>query len=376
LSDLTLIILSAGNSSRFKAVTKKQWLRIGRDPLWLFVAKRFQNYTHFADTVITGSREEIKYMKAFADFTFAQGGESRQESILNALKFVKTPYVLISDHARGCVPKEMVERIVEEKGKADCIVPYLKVSDTVVYEDETIERDKVKLIQTPQLSKTQILKKALQDSKIVYTDESSAIKSIGGKILYVEGSPKAHKLTYKSDIEKLSCLKAPSNDIFTGYGFDVHPFEESKKMYLCGVEIESDFGFKAHSDGDVAIHALIDSLLGAAGAGDIGELFPDTDDRYKDIDSKILLKKSVEFIKNVGFEIINTDITIIAQKPRLLKYKERMRDSIASLLNVDRSRVNIKATTTERLGFVGREEGVAVSAVSTLKFYQWVEMGI
>ena len=144
-------------------------------------------------------------------------------------------------------------------------------------------------------------------------------------------------------------------------------------MYLCGVKIESEFGFKAHSDGDVAIHALIDSLLAAAAAGDIGELFPDNDDRYKDIDSKILLKNCVNFIKSVGFEIINTDITIIAQKPKLLKYKDMMREKISSLLEIDKSRVNIKATTTEKLGFIGREEGVAVSAVSTLKFYQWME---
>ncbi len=372
MPDLTLIILSAGHSRRFGTVTKKQWLRIEDTPLWLFVAKKFQNYTYFADTIITGSEEEIKYMKNFADFTFVKGGESRQESLLNALEFVKTPYVLVSDHARGCVPKEMVERIIKHKNRADCIVPYLKVSDTVVYKNETIDRDEVKLLQTPQLSKTDILKEALK-SKTLYTDESSAIKAIGGSVFYVEGSPKAHKLTYKEDIKKLECLKPPLKDSFTGYGFDVHPFCKDKDMYLCGVKIESEFGFKAHSDGDVAIHALIDSLLAAAAAGDIGELFPDNDDRYKDIDSKILLKNCVNFIKSVGFEIINTDITIIAQKPKLLKYKDMMREKISSLLEIDKSRVNIKATTTEKLGFIGREEGVAVSAVSTLKFYQWME---
>ncbi len=371
MPDLSIILLSAGHSSRFGAVTKKQWLRVGNTPLWLDLAKRFQNYTNDDKIIITAAADEIKYMKKFADFEFVKGGESRQESLSNALKRVSTPYVLVSDIARACVDKEMIDRILEKKGKGDCIVPYLKVNDTVVYKNETIDRDEVKLIQTPQLSKTDVLKKALSQDRL-FTDESGAIKSIGGKILYVEGSPDAHKITYFQDLKKLNCLKPPSNDIFVGEGFDVHPFEDGKTMYLGGVKIDTPYGFKAHSDGDVAIHALIDSLLGAAGAGDIGELFPDTDEKYKNIDSKILLEKTAYFIKSVGFEIINADITIMAQKPKLLNYKENMRKTLASILKIEPFRINIKATTTEKLGFIGRSEGVAVSAVSLLKFYRWV----
>jgi len=371
LPDLSLILLSAGHSSRFGAVTKKQWLRVGSMPLWLDLAKRFQNYTSYKDVIITAAFDEIKYMKKFADYTFEIGGKSRQESLLNALEKVKTRFVIVSDIARACVCKDMFERILKHKNEADCIVPYLKVSDTVVYKDDTIDRDEVKLIQTPQLSKVEVLKKALMQKEI-FTDESSAIKAIGGNIKYVEGSVEAHKITYFEDLKKLNCLKKPSKDIFIGNGFDVHPFEDNKKMYLGGVEIDCGYGFKAHSDGDVALHALIDSLLGAVGAGDIGELFPDSDEAYKDIDSKILLKKVADFIKNVGFEIINTDITIMAQKPKLQQYKNEMQKVIADILQTDRFKVNIKATTTEKLGFVGREEGVAVNAVSSLKFYQWV----
>ena len=371
MPDLSLVLLSAGHSSRFGAVTKKQWLRVGSLPLWLDLAKRFQNYTTYKDVIITAAFDEIKYMKKFADYTFEIGGESRQESLLNALKKVKTEYVIVSDIARACVEKEMFERILDNKSRADCIVPYLKVSDTVVYKDKTINRDEVKLIQTPQLSRVEILKKALTQKEI-FTDESSAIKAIGGSIKYVEGSIEAHKITYFEDLKKLNCLKPPSNDIFVGEGFDVHAFEDNKKMYLCGVLIDCGYGFKAHSDGDVAIHALIDSLLGAAGAGDIGELFPDSDNAYKDIDSKVLLKRVVKFIRSVGFEIINCDITIMAQKPKLSKYKNKMQETIANILQIDRFKVNIKATTTEKLGFIGREEGVGVNAVSSLKFYQWV----
>ena len=144
-------------------------------------------------------------------------------------------------------------------------------------------------------------------------------------------------------------------------------------MYLCGVELKTNYGFKAHSDGDVAIHSLIDALLGASGMGDIGELFPDNDPKYKNIDSKKLLSYVVTKIYNYGYEIINVDITIIAQKPKLISYKQLFREKLAEILQLDKSKINIKATTTEKLGFVGRSEGVAVISNANLKFYNWME---
>jgi 2-C-methyl-D-erythritol 4-phosphate cytidylyltransferase/2-C-methyl-D-erythritol 2,4-cyclodiphosphate synthase len=145
-------------------------------------------------------------------------------------------------------------------------------------------------------------------------------------------------------------------------------------MYLGGVKIESEFGFKAHSDGDVAIHALIDALLGAAGMGDIGMMFPDNDERYKGIDSKELLKVVVTKLRNFGFVIINVDITIAAQKPRIGNYKTPMRKTLSAILNIEPQRVNIKATTTEKLGFIGRSEGVGVIANANLKYFDWTKI--
>jgi 2-C-methyl-D-erythritol 4-phosphate cytidylyltransferase/2-C-methyl-D-erythritol 2,4-cyclodiphosphate synthase len=370
LPDLTLVILSAGNSTRFGSQVKKQWICINDRPLWKFVAQRFSDITDFKDIIITASKKEINYMRKNSDYLFVEGGETRQDSLYNALSLVNTTYVLVTDVARACVTESMIKNIIDVKDKADIIVPYLSVSDTVVYEDKTIDRDKVKLIQTPQLSKTAVLKEAL-DQKEIFTDDSSAIKSIGGTIFYTKGSIKAKKITRYDDLKALECLSEPNNSVFIGTGFDVHQFCENKKMYLGGIEIESDFGFLAHSDGDVALHALIDALLGAIGAGDIGELFPDTEDRYKDIDSKVMLKEVITFIKEVGFEINNVDITIMAETPRLSSYKDKMRKTIASILECEPVRVNIKATTTEKLGFVGRKEGVAVEAVASLKFYNW-----
>ena len=143
-------------------------------------------------------------------------------------------------------------------------------------------------------------------------------------------------------------------------------------MVLGGVEIESKFGFKAHSDGDVALHSLIDALLGAIGAGDIGEWFPDNDNAYKNADSKELLKKVVDFLGNVGFVINNIDMTIIAQTPKISPYKRALQESIATLLSVPLYAVNIKATTTEQLGFIGRGEGVCVMTSALLKRFDWL----
>ncbi len=370
MTDLTVVILSAGNSTRFGTVCKKQWLRIGSKPLWQFVADRLSKALHVKDVIITAHPDEISYMQKHGDYTIVEGGSSRQDSLKKAIEQVDTPYVLVTDVARACIPHEMLERIIQAKDKADIIVPYLAVNDTVVYQNQTINRDDVKLIQTPQLSKTNILKKALEQQTL-YTDDSSAIKSIGGTVFYEKGSIKAKKITVFDDVLTLTCLKAPSKQTFTGTGFDVHQFCSDKEMFLGAIQIDSDLGFKAHSDGDVALHALIDALLGAIGGGDIGELYPDTDMKNKDIDSKVMLLEVVTFIKQVGFEINNIDITIMAQKPKISPYKEQMRRAIANIVQIEPIFVNIKATTTEKLGFVGRKEGVAVQAVVTLQYYNW-----
>ena len=373
MPELTLVLLAAGSASRFVKdfPVKKQWVYVDDKPLWLFVAKRFHTFYDFEKIVIVSSKEEINYMKNFSrEFEYVVGGNSRQESLKNSLEKVETPYVLVSDVARACVTKEMIDEIISQYDKAECIVPTLNVSDTVIYDKETIDREKVKLIQTPQLSKTDILKEALSQKEF-FTDDSSAIKSMGKTIFYTKGNTFAKKITYIADLKELGCLKPPKELFFVGTGYDVHQFCSNKDMYLCGVKIESELGFLAHSDGDVAIHALIDSLLGAIGAGDIGELFPDTKKEYEGIDSKILLKRVVKFIKSVGYEIVNCDITIQAETPKLSPYKQKMRETLANILGLEPVRVNVKATTTEKLGFVGRKEGVAVEATSMIKIYRW-----
>ena len=373
LKDITLMVLCAGNSSRFEFITKKQWLRVGDIPLWLFVTNRLKNFYNFKQIIVVGHNEEINYMKKFdTSFSFVSGGNTRQNSIKNGLQEVTTKYVMVTDVARSCVPKKIIKNLIKNRKKASCIVPALDVSDTVIFKNDTINRDEVKLIQTPQLSKTKILKEALKTKK-EFTDDSSAIKAFGGKIFYIKGSQKSTKLTFGKELKTVKCLKKPSKDFFTGIGIDIHQFEENKPMVLGGVKIESDFGFKAHSDGDVAIHSIIDAILGAANGGDIGEFFPDNDSRYKNADSKELLKYIVKFISNIGFSIVNIDLTILAQTPKINPYKQNMQKSLSKLLNIPQYKINIKATTAENMGFIGRKEGVMVQSIATLKYTNWIK---
>ena len=195
--DVTLIVLCAGNSTRFEHKTKKQWIRIDNEPLWLNVTKRLASFSQFDKIIVASHEDELNYMKNFTDdFTFVKGGDTRQQSILNCLEFVTTKYVMISDVARACIPQSVIKNLLNEKENADCIVPVLNVTDTVIYETNTINRDEVKLIQTPQLSLTKTLKKAL-DTNIEFTDESSAIKAIEGTIKYIQGSNESKKFNHR-----------------------------------------------------------------------------------------------------------------------------------------------------------------------------------
>lgn len=370
MSNTTLILLGAGNSTRFQSDVKKQWLTIGDIPLWLYVAEKFEKSALFEKVIIVSSQAEIEYMQHFADYDYVVGGDCRQASLNHGLQEVESEYVLVSDIARCCVPEVMIKRILDAKEKGSCIVPVLPVVDTLYLNGSPIDREQTKIIQTPQLSVTKLLKKALQTDKM-FTDDSSAIASLGEKVYFVKGSTKAHKLTTLEDLQKLPCLQPPSSKVLTGFGIDTHPFERDKQMVLCGVPIASEYGFKAHSDGDVAIHALIDALLGAVGMGDIGELYPDNDTSYKDIDSKILLQDCVKRIHCFGYTIHNIDMTMVIQSPKIAPYKAQMRSTLASILKIRKNLVNIKATTAEKLGFIGRNEGVTVHCVATLGYISW-----
>ena len=371
MADVSLILLAAGDSNRLNLPTKKQWLYIDDTPLWQFVANRFKSFYTFKKIIIVGNQKELALMQKFDEhFCYVAGGNTRQASLKNALEQVSSQYVMVSDVARACIPKKLVTKLIKKRAKKACVVPSLVVSDTLYFENRPIPREKARLIQTPQLSHTKTLKKILQSNQ-EFTDESSAFYNANKRVIFVQGSKEAHKITYKDELLQMPCLKPPSNIIKSGFGLDIHQFEQNKQMYLAGVAIDAPFGFKAHSDGDVAIHAIIDALLGASALGDIGELFPDNEPKYKNIDSRKLLKEVVALIQAVGYEIVHIDMTILAEVPKIAPYKKHMQKELAKSMQLLQEKINIKATRGEKLGFVGRKEGVQVNAIATLQYYKW-----
>lgn len=425
MKDISLILLAAGDSSRFELPVKKQWLRVGELPLWQYVAQSVARAHPFKKIVIAVNEEDVSYCERLyacslvsargesaecntseykfqrkqggigcgADdlndaskprgaenfkaqvgcsstnlkFHFAPGGANRQSSLKNALKLVDSELVLVSDVARAQISPGLISSLIRNLGGADCISPYLGVNDTTYLGEDVVKREELRLIQTPQLSRTALLKKALDGSEI-FTDDSAAVRSAGGRLEFIKGEAGALKITRASDLAALN-LKPCLRDIFCGTGYDVHALEKGAGIVLGGVQIPCEFALIAHSDGDVAIHALIDAICGAAMLGDIGELFPDSDAKLKGADSKELLRKVMRRVRGYGYELVNADITIIAQRPKIGAYKAQMQEVLSEILNC--ARVNVKATTTEGLGFTGRSEGIAAQAAVSLKFYDW-----
>ena len=407
MKDISLILLAAGDSSRFELPVKKQWLRVGELPLWQYVAQNIARAHPFKKIIIAVNEEDVSYCKRLyacslasargesaecgtseykfqrkqggieystdecgssnLKFHFAPGGANRQSSLKNALQLVESELVLVSDVARAQISPGLISSLIRNLGGADCISPYLGVNDTTYLGEAVVKREELRLIQTPQLSRTALLKKALDGSEI-FTDDSAAVGSAGGRLEFIKGEAGALKITRASDLAALN-LKPCSRDIFCGTGYDVHALEKGVGIVLGSVQIPCEFALIAHSDGDVAIHALIDAICGAAMLGDIGELFPDSDAKLKGADSKELLRKVMRRVRGYGYELVNADITIIAQRPKIGAYKAQMQEVLSEILNC--ARVNVKATTTEGLGFTGRSEGIAAQAAVSLKFYDW-----
>ncbi|MBO7369813.1 MAG: 2-C-methyl-D-erythritol 4-phosphate cytidylyltransferase, partial [Campylobacter sp.] len=200
MPEISLVLLAAGNSTRFKSPVKKQWIRIDDDPLWLYVAKDLAKKANFSKIVIVANPDDLGYMKKFSDeFEFVGGGELRQISLKNALNKIDSEFVLVSDVARANISQNLINSLLQNLGKFDCVSPYLGVSDTAYLGENEIKRDDIKLIQTPQLSRTNLLKKALQKDEI-FTDDSLAIKSVGGSLGFVKGEVSAKKITQISDL--------------------------------------------------------------------------------------------------------------------------------------------------------------------------------
>ena len=312
------------------------------------------------------------------------GGAHRQDSVMNGLAYLAPSvqahdWVLVHDAARPCLRGTDVSALVDalEKNPRGAaaqiggVVLAAPIVDTVKRELasglETVDRAGLWRALTPQVFGYAQLRQALQDAAdagVAVTDEAQAMQRLGIRAALVAGSPFNIKVTRAEDLEVAAAIlkMGESNQMRIGQGVDVHAFGAGDHVVLGGVRIAHAQGIIAHSDGDVVIHALCDALLGAMGDGDIGQHFPDSDPRYRGADSRVFLRAVATRMKSAGLRLINADITVLAEAPRIGAHRSAMAANLAQDLHVAATAINIKATTTERLGFIGRQEGLAAMA--------------
>lgn len=388
------IIAAAGSGKRFRGELPKQFLKLGGQTVLQSSVRAF-NENERVDSILVAAGDAYKELVAEQCAGFEKlravvsGGRERQDSIYNALMQARllnesaseNTLVLVHDAARPFVTQEIINSVTEGAWECGGAVPAVPLTDTVRQMSQTSEaldmaellkeggsriptrslnRRHLCAVQTPQGFRIGILgaayEKAYADG-FFGTDDASTVERMGINLKIVKGDYANKKITTKEDMR---------SEMRIGSGYDVHRLAEGRELYLCGVKIPHEKGLLGHSDADVAVHALMDAMLGAAGLGDIGKHFPDSDERYKGISSLTLLREVCRMLKKEGYRVGNVDLTLIAQRPKIAPYIAQMKQRLAELLDVSANDVNIKGTTTEGLGFAGREEGIAAEAVCIL----------
>lgn len=301
---------------------------------------------------------------------FAPAGETRTQSVKNAAELAEGDIVLIHDGARPLVAPKEVQASVDDALKFGSSVICTPVKDTIrCFDGEKSfcpPRDTLYTVRTPQTFSLALYRYALENAQEEYTDDAQLLDAIGVAPHITLGEYGNIKLTTPDDIA-VAKIYLGGERMRIGHGYDVHRLIAGRDLILGGVKIDYEKGLLGHSDADVLVHAVMDSLLGAAALGDIGKLFPDTDPKYSGADSLVLLKEVARKVREAGYEIENTDATVIAQAPKLSPHIENMRKNIADAAGLNISSVSVKATTEEGLGFSGSGEGIAAHAVSLLK---------
>lgn len=372
------IILAGGSGSRMGADCNKVLLELCGTPVITRSVKAFED---LVDGIVLASREEdIPAMETAMEsvalpVTIVSGGASRQESVWNGLCALpaECTHVLIHDGARCLVDADTIRRCMASVEKCNTGIAANPAIDTIkqVDTDETVvstpDRSTLRAVQTPQGFTVELIRrahKAAQADDFLGTDDASLVERLGIPVHLTMGNRRNIKLTTPEDLAMAkSFLPYDFPALRVGQGYDVHRLVEGRDLILCGVNVPHTMGLLGHSDADVALHALMDAMLGALALGDIGKHFPDTEEQYRGISSMKLLEHVVTLLESHHARVTNCDVTIIAQKPKLLPYIPQMRENVAAALKLPLDRVNVKATTTERLSFEGREEGISAQAV-------------
>lgn len=391
MEKIVALITACGRGNRFNRGEgiPKQYLPLAGIPMLRHSIMAFLNHPQVSDVLCVIHPDDIElYEQSTIGLDLLNpvfGGETRQSSIrigLEELIDYKPNKVLIHDGVRPFVSKRIINGILEKLESHPAVIPAIAVEDTIKKIGDgkiewTLERENLWRAQTPQGFLYQdILNSHIAFKDLNFTDDSALNEYAGIPVAIVPGSQNNFKITTEEDYDRAKHMIPFLIDDYreetrSGIGFDVHGFrkienDENNFIRLCGTEIEFDKKILAHSDGDVGIHALIDALLGAIGQGDIGEHFPPSEQKWKNCDSREMLKKVYELIQKSSASILNIDLTIICEKPKILKYKNKMKEELSAILGISTQRINIKATTTEKLGFIGREEGIACQVIASV----------
>lgn len=378
---IAAVIVAAGRGLRAGGPLPKQYRPLGGCPILAHSIRALAGHGEVARAVVViHPNDAALYDAAVAPYlnglnvTTCTGGKERGDSVLAglaALENTGTEMVLIHDGARPLVAAALISRVIAATRKTGAAAPALPITDTLWQGTDgqvvgSIARHGLYSAQTPQGFWLAEILAAHKAAKTAATDDVQIALSAGIDVAIVAGDARNIKITAAEDFARASALIGGEMDIRTGNGFDVHAFEVGDHVTLCGVEILHDHGLKGHSDADVAMHALSDAIYGALAKGDIGRWFPPGDAKWENAASDIFLRHAATLAKDEGYAITNVDCTIICELPKIGPHADTMRACIAEILGVEVSRVSIKATTSERLGFTGRGEGIATIASATL----------
>ena len=370
---IAAILVAAGSGSRFGAETPKQFLAIAGKPVIRHAAEALSRDVHLLQPV--GDSEAIgAALAGLPHLPTVPGGATRQDSVragLEALLPHAPDIVLVHDAARPVIPAGTVAALLRALEQASGAIPAQPVADTLKRAAggliaETVSREGLFRAQTPQAFHFATLLNAHRSGLVGATDDASLLEAAGEKVAIVAGSDDNIKLTYPENLARLERIMTVPLYPRTGTGFDVHVLQAGRPMVLCGVTVPHDKGLAGHSDADVGIHALCDAIYGALAEGDIGRHFPPSEASWKNADSARFLAHAAERIAARGGRLANADVTLICERPKIAPHAAAMMARLADILGVDPSRISVKATTTEKLGFTGRGEGIAAQAVATV----------
>ena len=368
------IVLAAGRGTRAGGAGPKQWQTLMGKPLILWAIEPFLTHPLVAEVVVVNHFNDNNFLSQLpSEVRCVVGGLNRDDSVrcaLSAIKLIAPEYVLIHDAARPCLDQSLLSNCIAAMLKQGAAAPAVAVQDALWYGTDhvmdTIDRTHIFRAQTPQCFSYKLIQSAHKAAKSAAADDVQIAQTAGHAVAIVPGNEDNIKVTLPGDFARAELILRGKMKLRVGNGFDVHRFGLGSELTLCGVTIPHKASLVGHSDADVGMHALTDAIYGALACGDIGQHFPPSDPQWRGAKSAIFLKHAVDLSTEMGFKIENVDCTLICEFPKIGPYAPAMRTKIAQIMGLEADQVSIKATTSETLGFTGREEGIAAIASATL----------